>query len=289
MVMSLWSDRLKRILRIGRSFTFPLLKQQELFPYDLIVHFSYHKCLTAYYIRIIRRLSEEFRFPYQHFTSDLVGFENAVFNWKGKKILSLNNRISNRLDELPNYRGSHFVRDPRDLIVSGYRYHLWTREKWCITPAFDWTAITAHPYFVKFVESDQGRFPVNISYQNYLRKLDVDRGMLVELIWRQPGFEQMKNWNYYNPHILEMKYEQIIGNEADAFRAIFSHYGFHPKIVEHGVKFAEEFSLKNQKKSPTGHIRKGISSQWKSEFTARNRELFNELNGDLVALLEYEK
>ena len=31
---------------------------------------------------------------------------------------------------LPPYRGAHLIRDPRDIVVSGYFYHLWTEEKW---------------------------------------------------------------------------------------------------------------------------------------------------------------
>ncbi|MGZ4127451.1 MAG: hypothetical protein ACXVQY_07775 [Actinomycetota bacterium] len=32
-------------------------------------------------------------------------------------------------------RGSHIVRDPRDIAVSAYRYHLWSDEPWVNTPA----------------------------------------------------------------------------------------------------------------------------------------------------------
>jgi hypothetical protein len=235
------------------------------------------------------RLSREFRFAWRHFTSDLTHFEDAVFNGTGKRVLSVNNKTSARMSEFPNYRGTHFVRDPRDLIVSGYKYHLWTEEKWCRDPAFNWTSLVAHPYFARYIENDSSKFPANISYQTYLNRLDAEKGMILDLLWRQGGFEQMKIWNYHNERILEMKYEDIIGNETAVFSRIFEHYNFHPKLAKRGVEIVEEFSLKNQKKSPTGHVRKGTGGQWKMEFTPLVTQALKDLNGDLVIALGYEK
>ena len=55
------------------------------------------------------------------------------------------------LDELGDFVGSHMIRDPRDVIVSGYFYHLWTDEAW---------AHVAHDEFA-------GK-----SYQQHLNSLD---------------------------------------------------------------------------------------------------------------------
>ena len=188
----------------------------------------------------------------------------------------------------PDYRGSHFVRDPRDLIVSGYHYHLWTGEPWCIAPDFDWRRIVNHPFFKEYVAGDDKRAPQRISYRDYLNTLDKEKGMIVEMLWRQHHFEHVRNWNYQNTKIMELKYEDIIGNEVESFGKLFSHYEFHPKIIDRGLEIVEKLSLKNKKKSKTGHVRNGTTSQWAAEFSPLHEHVFNDLYGDLLATMGYK-
>jgi hypothetical protein len=265
------------------------LRQDELFPTDVILHFSHHKCLTGYFNLILSGLSDEFRFESRSYTSDLERFTTAVLQTTGKRVLSLNNHSDIPFARFSSYRGSHFIRDPRDLIVSGYRYHLWTGYPWCIPPQFDWGKIPSHPLFTTAVEPDPRRFPQGISYREYLNQLDLERGLILELLWRQKFFQNMALWDAHNENIIELRYEEIIGNEAESFQRIFTHYQFHPQMVARGVALAEQLSLKNVKKKETGHVRKGSPRQWSTEFTPTVKQLFKELNGDLLITLGYEK
>jgi Sulfotransferase domain len=285
----------KRIARKGEwafckwaGRIFPPLPQSALFPSDMIVHFSYHKCLTAYFGTIMWRLGEEFNFSVKHFRTDLQDFEKAALFGKGKRVLSLNNSSGIDFAKFPSYKGSHFIRDPRDLVVSGYRYHLWTNEVWCVAPDFDWSEITGHPYFAQYIEQDHAKFPHHISYQEYLKKLDIERGLILELVWRQFGFTAMEEWQP-NPNIIEFRYEDIVGNEVAAFRKIFEHYEFHPKLMRRGLQLVDEHSLKNTAKGEKSHVRKGTAAQWKSEFTPLVKDAFKKLNGDLLIHLGYEQ
>ncbi len=278
----------QRILRHWLGHLFPPLPQPDLFPSQVILHFSHHKCLTGYYNMIMGQLGEEFNFPMQHFGSNVRRFETAVINARKKGEFSLNNTSDFDLAHFPEFRGSHFIRDPRDLIVSGYHYHLSTLESWCITQDYPWDETTRHPYFTSYVEADLQKFPKNVSYQDYLKTLDPERGILLELIWRQFGFTAMLSWKP-NPYIIEFKYETIVGNEVESFRKIFEHYEFHPKLVKRGLTLVDAFSLKNIVKGENRHARKGTSGQWKSEFTPRVTEAFKNLNGNLLIHLEYEK
>lgn len=277
-----------RVFRKLRGSAFPPLPPEELFPSEVIVHFSHHRCMTVYYGAIMRRLGEEFNFYTEHFRADDKAFERAVMSRRGKRVLRLNNVSGIHFEKFPPYKGSHFIRDPRDLIVSGYHYHLWTKEAWCIAPEFDWNEITAHPCFMQHIESKSDRFPRNISYQEYLKSLDTERGMILELIWRQFGFSEMEKWKS-NVNIVEFKYEDVVGNEVESFRKIFTHYGFHPKLIERGLKIVNELSLKNKSKGEKSHVRKGTAAQWKSEFTPLVKEAFKNLNGGLLITLGYEK
>lgn len=290
MSMQPFQEKVKRGFR-KFYFTFnPPIQKKKLFTNDVVVHFSYHKCMTVYYLRIMRELSNEFGFFYHHFNSNSHDFEKAVLNQTEKRVLSVNNKSDLRFNEYPKYKGSHFVRDPRDLIVSGYRYHLWSKEEWCNDPNWrGWAWVTEHPYFNKYIMDSKIGSPVEISYKDYLNKFNVEKGLILELIRCQHMLSQMQQWNYSNSKIIEIKYEEIIGNEAETFERIFSHYEFHPKLIERGVEIADQLSLKNQKKSETAHVRKGTLKQWESEFTTLNKDLFKNMNGDLLIKLGYEK
>ena len=265
------------------------VSHDQLFPSDVVLHFSYHKCLTGYFNNVMGQLSKEFGFYRSHFQNRASDFEKAVLDHQKKSVLSVNNRSDLNFDTYPSYKGSHFIRDPRDLIVSGYRYHLWTGEAWCQDSSFDWTRIVAHPCFLEYIESKEENFPLNISYRDYLNKLDFEKGMILELLWRQDHFTQLQNWDFNNPKIIEKRYENIIGNEIECFNDIFLHYGFHPKLTRRGLELVERHSLANCRKSNRGHVRKGTARQWVSEFTPLHKELFKQLNGELLVTIGYEQ
>jgi len=265
------------------------LREKKLFPYDVIVHFSYHKCLTAYYDKIMAKLSKEFGFHQKHFRGHINRFEEAVIKVKKKSIFSINNKSNIHFSMFPKYRGSHFIRDPRDLVISGYYYHLWTTEKWCNAPDFDWSNITRNRLFSEYIENRVSNYPRNISYKDFLNNLDKEKGLILEIIFRNDHFSNMQNWDFTNSNIIELKFEEIIGKEEECFERIFKHYGFHSKIIKRGKEIAEQYSLKNRNKCNTGHVRKGTPKQWPNEFSPFLKDLFKEVSGDLLILLDYEK
>ena len=73
--------------------------------------------------------------------------------------------------------------------------------------------------------------------------------MILEMVFRRDAFEQMGRWNYHNPAVLELRYEQIIGNEAECFRQLFEHYRFHPRVRERGVEAGESAQAGEPKKA----------------------------------------
>ena len=63
------------------------------------------------------------------------------------------------VSKLPPYRGTHIVRDPRDVIVSGYFYHKWAPERWCaVERAYD-----------------------GMSYRDRLKNLSKEDGLIFEI------------------------------------------------------------------------------------------------------------
>lgn len=277
----------KTQLGLGPKSPYPI-PERQLFPQEMVAHFSYHKCMSYYYKRVMERLKREFGLGLYLCGAKSALFDREALHGKGKRVLTLSDRDDIAWDRLPGYRASHFIRDPRDLIVSGYHYHRWTKEEWCCQPNFKWAYFIRMPWF-EYVQPDASRHPTTESYQEFLNTLTPEQGMILELLWRKPHFEQMGRWNFHNPLIIEMRYEDIVGNELESFRALFAHYQFHPRLAERGLEWVNEFSLQNQPKGDGEHLRSGEARQWEQEFTPRVHELFKERYGTLLLYLKYER
>jgi len=80
-------------------------------------------------------------------------------------------------------RGFHIIRNPRDMLVSGYFSHL-----------------NSHP--------GQTRWAVSLRpYRKYLRTIDKHAGLFEEMNHSAPYFQHLLRWQYDNPLILETRFE----------------------------------------------------------------------------------
>lgn len=256
----------------------------------LVLHCSYHKCLTVLTASIYRTLSREFGFEYRHFRSRFERFHDAARSTRRHRVLSINNHSEIEWAALPDHRGSHFVRDPRDLLVSGYHYHLWTEEPWCRDERYDWSRTTAHPLYER-IDERLSHPLAGHSYQSVLNDLDRDAGMLLELIRLGSTLAHMAAWDYGNPQVIELKYEEIIGNEEACFDRLFRHVGLHDRIRARGLELVHERSLAQLAKAgrtgPTRHVRSGQAEQWRTELSDEVQEVFLAEHGDLLRTLDY--
>jgi hypothetical protein len=266
----------------------------------LILHFTYHKCLTVYYNRVLGHLAAEFGFQKQHFLpfDEFITHANAASPSKNclfsihpyVRLANPNDRgvwpdaIS--FDTSLNYVASHFIRNPKDLIVSGYKFHLWCNEDWFTSAEFDWSRYIEDPFFIEHLRPHY-ELPRNISYQDYLKKLNKEHGMILEMIFRQTTFPIMANWNYSDSNVLTLRYEDVINNEEVAFKNLFDHYQFYGPVAKRGLELAEHYSLRNQAKKEGSHVRHGGSNQWVNEFSEAHNAVFDEMYPDLMAKLNY--
>lgn len=251
------------------------------------LHFSFHKCLTAYFGVVLRQFCCGRDWTFTHCQGDLGLFEDMVRHGRGRRIMSFNNSLPTFAD-YPQFRASRFLRDPRDLVVSAYHYHLWTRETWCTTPVFSWEPITSDPLFRREIEADPRKWPQNISFQRYLRSLDYEQGMILEMLWRRPHFRTMLAWPE-RPEILTIRYETLVGNEGEAFAAIFRHYGWGEEAAACGGSIAEAHSLKHKQKGDRRHTRDGSSRQWSVAYTPRLARIFEDNFKDVLRATGYEQ
>jgi hypothetical protein len=246
----------------------------------VLIHCSFHKCLTVYFRRVMDAVFNRclpLGGGYRHFNSDIAAFYEQ---YRDYRLASVNNQVLD-LDRLGDFRMTRFVRDPRDLVVSGYFYHRRGAEPWCTQPKptdADWAFAN-------------GRIPDGLrasgkSFADYLAGLSQEEGLLAELEFRQLHFEAMAAWPAEHPQILRLRYEDFPGHEAAMFDRIFAHYEVSFPVRRLGHYFAQRHSLERRRaKDP--HIRNPASGQWREHFTPRVKRAFDEEWGGLVEQLGY--
>jgi hypothetical protein len=244
------------------------------------IHSSFHKCLTLYFLRVMKTLypawSGVFYRTYAHYESIQGLFYN---NLHRHRLVSVNGFAVDlaRLDD--DFRITRFVRDPRDLIVSGYHYHRRGAEPWFrqVSPTAEyWAAINA------CVPADM---PRGVSYAEYLQRISIEDGLIAEIEFRRHHLESLRAWAD-DDRIRLYRYEDILGNEAATFADLFRFHGLTRLERTAGVAIARLYAA--DRRSNDGHIRDPAPGQWRDVFTPRVRRHFDEHYFDTVKLLGYE-
>lgn len=248
------------------------------------VHCSYHKCLTAYFKKVV---SGMYRAPfgprgaYRHFDSRIDAFYRDC---EEVEIASLNNHVL-ELDRFEDIRVTRFVRDPRDLVVSGYFYHKRSAEPWCgiVSPTGEeWSVVNG-----TIPEALGGRR----SFAQYLNEASLEDGLLAELEFRRRHFESMRAWSADDPRVEVFRYEDVLGNESEVFDRIFRFFELPFGARQIGLHYARKFRARKfraaNRSKRGGHIRDPRSGQWREVFTPGVTRKFNEAYGDLIEKLGY--
>lgn len=172
-----------------------------------------------------------------------------------------------------NYVGSHMVRDPRDIVVSAYFYHQWSEEGW---------EQTYNPQ-------------CKATYQDYLKGLPKSDGIHFEMRgWTAAVLTAMEQWNYDNPRIAEVRYENLITESDDNFRKLFEFWGIHPSHIEDCLEVARSYHMTRQTGRKVGeiklgtHMRSGKPGQWQEHFDPSHKMYFKMKYGQLLIKLGYE-
>jgi len=214
---------------------------------------------------------------YHHYNSHLQDFYDGFESFR---VASVNNRTLD-LERLGDFRLTRFVRDPRDLVVSGYFYHRRGAEDWVRLDSpqpEDW--YFANGGIPEGVRSHGG------SFADYLQEVSEEEGLLAELEFRAPHFESMAEWPDDHPKILTLRYEDILGAEEAAFRQLFDFYELSSVERRLGLWLARRYSL-GKRGGKDKHVRNPSSGQWRKLFTPRVQSVFDERYGSLIQQLGY--
>lgn len=239
-------------------------------PACLRFHSGYHKCLTFYFYNVFKNVaaSRSLQLQYLH--------EGSLIMPDTDLLLDPHSQIMTRnlLNDVADYRGSHIIRDPRDLLISAYFYHLTTDEAWCAQP---------NPVNISL--------PADVSYQQQLHDLDQEAGLLFELDQVAGAcIQRMASWNYANPNVLELRFEQILGAERATFQRLFEWYGFDADTAAEAADIADGLTLKNagEDSAMSKHARPGSRiGQWRDFFSPAVTTAFKQKYGTALIRLGY--
>ena len=176
---------------------------------------------------------------------------------------------------------TRFVRDPRDLLVSGYYYHRRAAESWCdlADPEdSDWQVVN-------------GKVPAGLapgqSFARFLNEVPQEEGLIAELDFREYHFASMRAWPDDDARVRLFRYEDLVGNEAACYDQMFRFYRFGAVSRFVGRYYARRYRAA-RRQARSQHIRNASSGQWRQHFTPEVERRFNERYGDLLEKLGYE-
>lgn len=285
---------LKAPLRSAKRFAKRIARRFRASPFEkdrkpgIVVHGTYHKSGTVWFAGVLKAVCKHYGLNYlaEFPTYDPTGVPRDTDVY-------LNAHSAVDLDTLASFGrivGSHMIRDPRDVLVSGYNYHLWTEEPWANVPFNESGDFWGPRGFELPPEHDP-----SLSYKQLLNSLDTEAGYALEMaVYKCLDFPLLTSWDYDDPRFFEIKYEDIMGNESPVFYDMFRFYGFTEDAARTATEIAEQFSFKKRAKRNVGevesktHLRSGKSGQWR-ELPEPTRALMREMLGETLIRLGYEK
>lgn len=260
----------------------------------LIFASSHHKCGTVLLTQVLLRIAEEFNLSLVE-GNKIFGTKNGKLDFaKGnpatRKVSNLDIFLdwSGLLKNVSNlnlpHKGIHLIRDPRNMIISGYFYHLKCKEGWCLEP--------------------DKRYK-GLSFQEYLKSSKTqEEGLMKELkMVGEWTFKNMAEWNYNNKNFIEIKYENLMENYNDTWSNVFNFLEapwFKTEqdkdkcILLAGKENVQKFSQENIKQRNASakqgpHINfKYKRDRWREYFTPKIKQKFKTEYGDLLIKLGYE-
>ncbi len=262
-----------------------------------ILHFGYHRCLTAFFNKVLKKVAAELRVRHENVFSDSARFFHLAAGDGGIVLHGSSFHVC--LDSLGDYSGSHIVRDPRDMLVSGYNYHKDAGEEWLHTPlgelesgrASERTLLRDMVHRLRLGDAGLREEALELTYSELLNRVDRETGLLIELNWRYRAFIQMERWDYSNRRVLEMRYENVVGDEVGQFEMLLNHHGIPERIRGDVLKVVEEQSIgKLRERNRVGegfHARQGEPGYWREHLPATILSEFDARHGGPLGILGY--
>lgn len=245
------------------------------------VHCGFHKCLTMYSRGIYGAATWlGLRRPrgFQHFYHRLDAFYGGCEDFR---VASVSGHVID-VDRFEDIRVVRFVRDPRDLMVSGYFYHKRGAEGWCLLEDpvdADWAVVNGKV---------PSALPAATTLMTYLNGASIEDGLAAEFEFRRNHLDAMRDWRQDDHRIRTYRYEDIMGNEGRAYAGILAFMGLSPLAQRIGAGHAERHSMARRRGS-NAHIRNPASGQWRDLMPAALVDRIAEEYGDVLERYGYPR
>lgn len=262
-------------------------------PLRPIVLFSYHKAGTVLLHKVFTDLCTLFgwRFAVRYGRQDVLPAGADV-------ILFAHSLIDPTAPDLPPFSGIRFMRDPRDVIVSGYLYHRRCREAWCINENLDPAPPIRYPQVphvvTHYAETWKQAYLAGLggrSYQANLLALSQKDGLLFEMA-RYAGWtiEAMAAWPADVPHVRDVRFEAVMANYSASWADIFTYLGLDGAAHRAALRVAAYHDLGRKGKrqlTRLDHVTSRTTTRWPAYFEPVHLEAFRARFGDALARLGY--
>ena len=258
-----------------------------------LIVFSYHKSGTSLFLHVMRKVSARLGLT-------LVNLYGMVTDLDDTPDVVL---VPHALLRAPlnwPYRAIRLIRDPRDIWVSGYLYHLRSIEEWCTetrldpTPPILWPRVDSS--FEHWPEDWKRDYLLRLngkSYQQNLLERPREEGLDFELA----GFtgctlQTMGEWPLNGAEALDIRLEDVMANFDVEMNRIFSHFGLTGERAAAALDVARTEDIRRMDDAAVAErpqITSREISKWREVLTARQIAEFESVYGDLITTLGYER
>lgn len=239
----------------------------------LAAYFGHHKCASNWIATIMEDLAEQQGWE-TLLLYDYVSWPGYLslgdrVRAEGQNLLMYTNARQADVDSLPELAGFHVIRDPRDMIVSGYFSHLYSH------PEEEWPKLQVH--------------------RLRLKELDLNEGLFLEIEWSAQFIDFMLEWRYDQPGILELRMEEMTADPMGSWSDILRHLGVTDLPDGYLADVLDRFSFERMsggrsrgEEDQRHHYRRGIPGDWRNYLTSEHLAAIRDRYGDFEERLGYQ-